>query len=77
MDRRSFLTVAPAAVVAVAVPRMAVAEELPIDRVNRLGWELAEALNDYAGGSMVATIKPTRHEEWAVSFSPTYKWGAI
>lgn len=77
MDRRSFLSAAPAAVVAVAVPTMSMADELPIERANRLAWELAEALNDYAGGSMVAMVKPTRHEEWAVSFVPTYKWEAI
>lgn len=40
--------------------------ELPVDRVNRLAWELAEALNDYGDGRWLAEVYPSRSREWAV-----------
>lgn len=67
--RRAFLKTAPLAAVAVATPAMAVAiSETPMEKVNRLGWELAHALNDYSDGNMHAEIYPSAKTQFAVGF---------
>ena len=69
MTRRAVLGALPAAAASVALPAEAAAsEELPVDKVNRLGWELAEALNDYADGRMHAMVYPSDQRKWAVGF---------
>ncbi|MGN7772196.1 hypothetical protein [Phyllobacterium sp. 22552] len=74
MDRRSLLRCAiastiPATLVAANAHATPVTTELPVDRVSRLGWGLAEALNDYCNGSMHAVIHPTNSKgEWSVGF---------
>jgi hypothetical protein len=34
-------------------------DDLPVDRVERLSWELSEALKDYQGGSFQAMVLPS------------------
>lgn len=74
MDRRSLLRCAvasaiPISLLAANAQAAPVTTELPVDRVSRLGWELAEALNDYCNGSMHAVIHPTKEKgEWSVGF---------
>ncbi|MCD2183307.1 hypothetical protein [Rhizobium sp. GN54] len=46
-------------------------DEAPVDRVNRLAWELAEALNDYQGGRFQARIYPSDQAGYAVMLSQT------
>jgi hypothetical protein len=42
--------------------------ETPIARVNRIGCEMAVALNDYADGTMHAVIYPSEKREFCVGF---------
>lgn len=70
--RREFLKAAPLAASAIAIPSVAAAaEESPLDKVNRLGWELSHALNDYWDGKMHAVIYPSDQRELAVGFIMT------
>ncbi|MBB5277703.1 hypothetical protein HNR26_003784 [Rhizobium rosettiformans] len=69
MTRRAMLGALPAAAASVALPvEAAAAEETPVEKVNRLGWELAEALNEYADGRMHAMIFPSDKRKYAVGF---------
>jgi hypothetical protein len=71
LSRRARLGALPAAAAAAAVevPAQAVAvQESPVEKVNRLGWELAEALNEYADGRMHAVIFPSDQRTYAVGF---------
>lgn len=79
MDRRTFIR---GAVIAATTPMVlpnaeapstdAVdAEETPCQRVNRLGWELAHALDEYGEGGFHAVIHPSSKREWAVGFMVT------
>lgn len=69
MTRRAMLGALPAAAASVALPvEAAAAEDTPVEKVNRLGWELAEALNDYADGRMHAMIFPSDKRKYAVGF---------
>lgn len=79
MDRRTFLrgaVVAASTPIALSNPEAPVTDavredETPADRVTRLGWELARALNDYCDGEMHAVVHPTSKREWAVGFMVT------
>lgn len=69
ITRRAMLGALPAAAASVALPvEAAAAEETPVEKVNRLGWELAEALNEYADGRMHAMIFPSDKRQYAVGF---------
>lgn len=63
ISRRLFLrhTATAAAATAVSVPAVApaIAEEDIHDRVDRLSWELADALNTYQDGNWYAQIYPS------------------
>ena len=68
-SRRSFLRTAAMAP-ALAVPAGAVlASECAMDRANRLAWELADALNTYAGGRFYSVVYPSARDAYAVNFS--------
>ncbi|WP_117196392.1 hypothetical protein [Rhizobium terrae] len=54
-----------------AKPHDGAEEERPIDRVNRLAWELADALNDYRDGMFHARIYPSAQAGYAVMFTVT------
>lgn len=43
-----------------------VPQELPVDRVNRIAWELADALNTYADGRFHAEIYPSLPHDYPV-----------
>lgn len=63
MDRRTFLTTA-----AVASLPVAAAAETPDERVDRLAWELADALSEYSDGNFYAVIHPSIHDRFPVEF---------
>lgn len=44
------------------------ASETPLDRVNRLSEELAEALNNYADGRFHAVVYPSSYAKWPIAF---------
>lgn len=46
------------------------------DKVTRLAWELAEALNDYCGAKYHAVIHPSAKEHHAVLFAVTEAYKA-
>lgn len=54
---------------AMVVSGAAALDEAPVDRVNRLAWELAEALNDYQGGRFEARVYPSDRAGYAVMLS--------
>lgn len=45
--------------------------EVPSDRVARLAWELAEALNEHDGGRFHARVYPSKQAGYAVMFAKT------
>lgn len=67
LTRRSML----GGMAAIATPSIAIASpcsENPVDRVERLSWELADALNAYQGGNFHAVVFPAQATEFAVTF---------
>lgn len=54
-----------------ARPRPEAEVELAIDRVNRLAWELAHALNDYQDGMFHARVYPSDQAGYAVMLTVT------
>lgn len=79
LTRRAFLRRAPVAAAVVATPAIAstvekTPAETPAARVTRLGWELADALNDYADGMMHAEVYPSdKRGEFSVGFKIDYE----
>ncbi|MDO9417974.1 hypothetical protein [Pararhizobium sp.] len=68
VSRRSLLTGGLASTaIAMAAPAEASANAI-VDKVNRLGLELADALNTYADGRFCAEIQPSRTTNWPVAF---------
>jgi len=69
--RRTFL----AGLAAASVPAVAVATpaEDSADRVERLSYELADAMNEYAGGKFHAVVYPSERAELPVSFQKIAK----
>ncbi|MDO6963999.1 hypothetical protein [Rhizobium alvei] len=57
------------ALAAVAMDDKEAAPEIPVDRVNRLGWELAAALNDYGDGEFHAYVVPAKRGGYCVMFA--------
>lgn len=68
--RRTFLGGLAAASIpsGAAVAAISVHAELASDRVARLGAELAEALDEYAGGKFHAVVQPSKRSETPVAF---------
>lgn len=65
--RRSILKAA-SVIGASLLPTTADASETPLDRVNRLSEELAEALNNYADGRFHAVVYPSSYAKWPIAF---------
>lgn len=59
-----------AALAGLAAPAAAepVVDELPIDKANRLAWELADTLNTYLGGRFYAEVYPSLPHDYPVGF---------
>jgi hypothetical protein len=58
----------PYSVCFAAKPHPEDADEMAIDRVNRLAWELSKALDEYADGRFSARVYPSRHAGTSVLF---------
>jgi hypothetical protein len=59
LTRRVLLSATPAALAAASLPAIdATPEEVPVDRVNRLAAELAEALDEWQDGRWMARVMP-------------------
>ena len=70
--RRAFLQGAPIAASVLANPALAgIDAELPVEKINRLGRELAIALNEYDAGRWHAVVYPSDKHEFAVGFVVT------
>ena len=48
--------------------------EIALDRVERLSWELSEALNDYAGATFQAMVLPSSIGGYTVMFTKISAW---
>ena len=48
--------------------------ELPVDHVNRLAWELSEALNRWNGGGYQALVIPSEKAGNTVMFTKMKAW---
>jgi len=58
-----------------ALPRNGEGEpEIALDRVERLSWELSEALNDYAGATFQAMVLPSSIGGYTVMFTNISAW---
>nr|WP_314089364.1 hypothetical protein [uncultured Shinella sp.] len=57
-----------------AKPDVSADEELPVDRINRLSWELSAALDEWKGGSFQAMILPASQGGHTVMFTNIKAW---
>lgn len=57
-----------------ALPMGLKPDELPVDHINRLAWELSEALNRWNGGGYQAMVLPSERGGNTVMFSNIRAW---
>lgn len=57
-----------------ALPMGETKDELSVDRVNRLAWDLSEALNGWNGGNFQAMVLPSDKAGHTVMFTNIRAW---